>query len=158
MLVPLALGVEVMRSFVVGQSGTGPSPNLYFQSFGPVTFHWGTLWYQVQFAQLPRNSMKQCNYQQASFPLVRGSMTEYWRGTGTGILWLSTLIWLYQPVKVTSLSHVRLFATPPWTVAYQASPSMGISRQEYWSGVPLPSLRIGLKTILISKKFSFKCC
>ena len=36
------------------------------------------------------------------------------------------------------LSRVRLFATP-WTVAYQASPSMGFSRQEYWSGVPLPS-------------------
>ena len=37
-----------------------------------------------------------------------------------------------------SLSRVRLFATP-WTVAYQAPPSMGFSRQEYWSGVPLPS-------------------
>ena len=37
-----------------------------------------------------------------------------------------------------SLSHVRLFATP-WTVAYQAPPSMGFSRLEYWSGVPLPS-------------------
>ena len=36
------------------------------------------------------------------------------------------------------LSHVRLFATP-WTVAYQAPPSMGFSRQEYWSGLPFPS-------------------
>ena len=35
-------------------------------------------------------------------------------------------------------SHVRLFATP-WTVAYQAPPSMGFSRQEYWSGLPFPS-------------------
>ena len=41
-------------------------------------------------------------------------------------------------VKVKSLSRVRLSATP-WTVAYQAPPSMGFSRQEYWSGVPLPS-------------------
>ena len=41
-------------------------------------------------------------------------------------------------VKVKSLSRVRLFATP-WTVAYQASQSMGFSRQEYWSGVPFPS-------------------
>ena len=41
-------------------------------------------------------------------------------------------------VKVKSLSRVRLFATP-WTVAYQAPPSMGFSRQEYWSGVPFPS-------------------
>ena len=37
-----------------------------------------------------------------------------------------------------SLSHVQLFVTP-WTVAYQALPSMGFSRQEYWSGLPFPS-------------------
>ena len=41
-------------------------------------------------------------------------------------------------VKVKSLSRVRLFATP-WTAASQAPPSMGFSRQEYWSGVPFPS-------------------
>ena len=41
-------------------------------------------------------------------------------------------------VTVKLLSHVRLSETP-WTVAYQALPSMGFSRQEYWSGVPLPS-------------------
>ena len=40
--------------------------------------------------------------------------------------------------EVKSLSRVRLFATP-WTVAYQAPPSMGFSRQEYWSGLPFPS-------------------
>ena len=37
-----------------------------------------------------------------------------------------------------SLSHVRLFVTP-WTVAYNVLPSMGFSRQEYWSGLPFPS-------------------
>ena len=42
-------------------------------------------------------------------------------------------------MKVKSLSPVQLVATP-WTAAYQAPPSMGFSRQEYWSGVPLPSL------------------
>ena len=41
-------------------------------------------------------------------------------------------------VKVKSLSHVWLLVTP-WTAAHQAPPSMGFSRQEYWSGVPLPS-------------------
>ena len=41
-------------------------------------------------------------------------------------------------VKVKSLNRVRLLATP-WTAAYQAPPSMGFSRQEYWSGVPLSS-------------------
>ena len=41
-------------------------------------------------------------------------------------------------LKVKSLSHVQLFADL-WTVAYQAPPSMGFSRQEYWSGLPFPS-------------------
>ena len=50
--------------------------------------------------------------------------------------------WLYLmvKVKVKPLSRVRLFATP-WTIAYQAPPSMGFSRQEYWSGLPFPSPR-----------------
>ena len=39
-------------------------------------------------------------------------------------------------MKVKSLSRARLLATP-WTAAYQAPPSMGFSRQEYWSGLPL---------------------
>ena len=45
---------------------------------------------------------------------------------------------LLMKVKVKSLSRVQLLETP-WTAAYQAPPSMGFSRQEYWSGVPLPS-------------------
>ena len=63
-----------------------------------------------------------------------------------GILQARTLEWVAisfsnarkWKVKVKSLSRIRLFATP-WTAAYQAPPSMGFSRQEYWSGVPLPS-------------------
>ena len=63
-----------------------------------------------------------------------------------GILQARTLEWVAislsnawrWKVKVKSLSHVWLFATP-WTAAYQAPPSMGFSRQEYWSGVPSPS-------------------
>ena len=63
-----------------------------------------------------------------------------------GILQTRTLEWVAisfpsawkWKVKVKSLSGVRLLATP-WTAAYQARPSMGFSRQEYWSGVPLPS-------------------
>ena len=63
-----------------------------------------------------------------------------------GILQARTLEWVAisfsnawkWKVKVKSLSRVWLFATP-WTAAYQAPPSMGFSRQEYWSGVPLPS-------------------
>ena len=62
-----------------------------------------------------------------------------------GILQARTLEWVAisfsnaskLKVKVKSLSRVRILATP-WTAA-QAPPSMGFSRQEYWSGVPLPS-------------------
>ena len=55
------------------------------------------------------------------------------------IVWGHGKLYPYKAkVKVKSLSHVQLFATP-WTVAYQAPLSMGFSRQEYWSGLPLPS-------------------
>ena len=57
-------------------------------------------------------------------------------------------------VKVKSLSHVRLFVTP-WTAAHQAPLSMGFSRQEYWSGLSLPSLKCVilsyLKKIIIKR-------
>ena len=63
-----------------------------------------------------------------------------------GILQARTLEWVATSfsnawkwkVKVKSLSRVRLLVTP-WTVAHQAPPSMGFSRQDYWSGVPLLS-------------------
>ena len=51
-------------------------------------------------------------------------------------------------VKVKSLSHARLSATP-WTAARQAPLSMGFSRQEYWSGVPLPSPEVVFSVELI---------
>ena len=64
-----------------------------------------------------------------------------------GILQARTLEWVAisfssawkWKVKVKLLSCVQLCATP-WTVAHQAPPSMGFSRQEYWSGLPLPSI------------------
>ena len=58
------------------------------------------------------------------------------KNTGMGCHFL--LQCMKVKVKVKSLSRVRLLATPR-TAAYQAPPSMGFSRQEYWSGVPLPS-------------------
>ena len=68
-----------------------------------------------------------------------------------GILQARTLEWVAISFssawkgkwKVKSLSCVRLFVTP-WTAAYQAPPSMEFSWQEYWSGVPLPSLNTGV--------------
>ena len=53
--------------------------------------------------------------------------------------------WMWK-VKMKSRSRVRLFATP-WTAAYQAPPFMGFSRQEYWSGVPLPSPDVYVKEL-----------
>ena len=58
--------------------------------------------------------------------------------------WVTELIFHYSSCPLArrkwkwSLSHVPLFVTP-WTVAYQAPPSMGFPRQEYWSGLPFPS-------------------
>ena len=65
-----------------------------------------------------------------------------------GILQARTLEWVAisfsnawkWKVKVKSLSRAQLLVTP-WTAAYQAPPSMGFSRHEYWTGLPLPSPR-----------------
>ena len=74
--------------------------------------------------------------------------------TVPGILQARTLEWVAisfsnawkWKVKMKSLSHVWLLATP-WTAAYQAPPSIGFSRQEYWSGVPLQYKYIQWNTI-----------
>ena len=65
--------------------------------------------------------------------------------TSPNVTQTPTLSWLKKPrapsllkVKVKSLNRVR-FLQPPWTIAYQAPPSMEFSRQEYWSGLPFPS-------------------
>ena len=71
-----------------------------------------------------------------------------------GILQARTLEWVAisfsnawkWKVKVKSLSRVQLLATP-WTAAYQVPPSMGFSRKEYWSGVPLFSPKSLLKKV-----------
>ena len=78
-----------------------------------------------------------------------------------GILQARTLEWVATSfsnawkgkVKVKSLSRVWLLATP-WTAAYQAPPSMGFSRQEYWSGVPLPSPTPNISQFIFISSFS----
>ena len=80
-----------------------------------------------------------------------------------GILQARTLEWVAisfsdgwkWKVKVKLLSRVRLFATP-WTAAHQAPPSMGFSRQEYWSGVPLPSPVNKVTHVYYKEKIDFK--
>ena len=78
-----------------------------------------------------------------------------------GILQARTLEWVAisfsgawkWKVKVKSLSRVQLLVTP-WTAAYQAPPSMGFSRQECWSGVPLPSPSLVLSLLYSSTLIS----
>ena len=73
-----------------------------------------------------------------------------------GILQARTLEWVAisfsnagkGKVKMKALSRVQLLETP-WTAAYQAPPSMGFSRQEYWSGVPLPSLTYIVASVIL---------
>ena len=80
-----------------------------------------------------------------------------------GILQARTLEWVAisfsnawkWKVKVKSLSRVWLLATP-WTAAYQAPPSMGFSRQQYWSGVPLPSSSFIVAVINLHSHQQFK--
>ena len=73
-----------------------------------------------------------------------------------GILQARTLEWVAisfsnawkWKVEVKSRSRVWLFVTP-WTAAFQAPPSMGFSKQEYWSRVPLPSVRCNYLPLLL---------
>ena len=85
-----------------------------------------------------------------------------------GILQARTLEWVATSfsnawkwkTKVKSLCRVWLLATP-WTAAHQAPPSVGFSRQEYWSGVPLPSLHlnpIGYYTSFLEEAFILQVC
>ena len=80
-----------------------------------------------------------------------------------GILQARTLEWVAISfsnawkwnVKGKSLSRVRLLAIP-WTAAHQAPPSMGFSKQEYWSGVPLPSPPFSLMSYYFHRNSSFR--
>ena len=59
---------------------------------------------------------------------------------------ISFLTYNFTLLLLSRFSRVRLCATP-WTAAYQVSPSMGFSRQEYWSGVPLPSPELYISSL-----------
>ena len=98
------------------------------------------LWEAVDAAAAAAKSLQLC-------PTLRNPIDGSPPGSPVpGILQARTLEWVAiffsnawkWKVKVNSLSSVQLFATP-WTAAYQAPLFLGFSRQEYWSGVPLPS-------------------
>jgi len=99
-----------------------------------------------------------CDPMDCSLPVSSVHGDSPGKNTGVGCHFLLQCMKVKVKMKVKSLSRVRLLATP-WTAAYQAPRSMGFSRQEYWSGVPLPSLssvhsifqnlRLMVKAILI---------
>ena len=77
-----------------------------------------------------------------------------WDSPGKILEWVAISFsnaWKWK-VKVKSLGHVWLLATS-WTAAYQAPPSMGFSKQECWSGVPLPSPMCHLSVIYSTYSF-----
>ena len=76
-------------------------------------------------------------------PRILQAKTLEW----VAISWSNAWKW---KVKVKLLSCVQLLATPR-TAAYQAPPSMGFSRQEYWSGLPFPSLSQGIRSHYLTK-------
>ena len=103
------------------------------QRSGPLT---SPYWLAAAAAKSFQSCPTLCNHIDKSLPgsAVPGilqSRTREWVAISFSNAWK----W---KVKVKSLSCVRLLAIP-WTAAYQAPPSMGFSRQGYWSGVPLPS-------------------
>ena len=100
-----------------------------------VHLRWKQYWF-LKVCEVAQSCLTLCNSMDCSLP---GSSLH-------GILQARVLEWVAisfsnawkWKVKGKSLSRVRFFVTP-WTAAYQAPLSMGFSRQEYWSGVPLPS-------------------
>ena len=99
--------------------------------------HWGRILYQLSYQGSPAAKSLQscptlCNPRDSSpVPGILQAKTLEWVAIAFSNAWK----W---KVKVKSLSCVQLLATP-WTAAHQVPPSMGFARQEYWSGLPLPS-------------------
>ena len=121
--------------------------------FSPVGVHMFVLYVWISISALQINIHGLAQFWAAAAELLQSCPTLCNPVDGSppgspvpGILQARTLEWVAisfsnawkWKVKVKSLSRVRLFSTP-WTAVYQAPLSMGFSRQEYWSGVPLPS-------------------
>ena len=115
-----------------------------------VLYHQSPLW-SPETVIVNRKGLKKAATAAAKSLQLCPTLCDPWDGSPPGspvpgILQARTLEWVAISfsnawkckVKVKSLSHVRLFTTP-WTAAYQALPSMGFSRQEYCSVMPLPS-------------------
>ena len=113
-----------------------PAPTVGFQR--TVSYFWTGQWAHpaaAAAAKSPQSCLTLQPHRRQPTRLPR-SWDSPGKNTGVGCHFL--LQRMKGKVKVKLLSRVRLLATP-WTTVYWAPPSMGFSRQEYWSGVPLPS-------------------
>ena len=91
--------------------------------------------------RLLRENIFICRADRKTLPIYDLSFSNYHYGNEAFVFHFRVLKHLDDSLKwseVKLLSRIRLFATP-WTIAYQAPPSLGLSRQECWSGLPFPS-------------------
>ena len=138
------LMIPVVESSLVVQSLGLESPSSEVQAQGWLRLQilkrhpaWKTRSQYSWWRQHSAAQKTQSGLHQSPLIFLGRSLDLFWAACGH----LSLRSALFQLVKwseVKSLSRVLLFATP-WTVAHQAPPSMGFSRQEYWSGLPFPS-------------------
>ena len=95
-------------------------------------------WTSVQFSSVAQSCPTLCDPIEDSPPgSAIPEILQAWTLAWVAISFSNAWMW---KVKVKSLSRIRLLASP-WTAAYQVHLSMGFSRQDYWSGLPLPSLK-----------------
>ena len=106
---------------------------------------------------LSRFSLTLCVWFCAQHRRQPSRLPRPWDSPGRTLEWVAISFsnaWKWK-VKVKLLSRVQLFTTP-WTAAYQAPLSMGFSRQEYWSGVPLPSPETSEKASKIKATLKYR--
>ena len=101
-------------------------------------FKYSTLWFLGFSSLAAENKSYSRLYGNISYYSLSPLMAHLIQHSWYAALWSNHPMIVWSEVK--SLGRVQLFATP-WTVAYQAPPSLGFSRQEYWNGLPFPSPR-----------------
>ena len=161
----LILTLLVIHSLLLAHSYLGKQRKLrnFFFSFKINFCVWGKYWLPSPVLRLLSNAMNHLEFLMSYSFLFLSSIIEEYKHSQTyhnwgqmdkmvpvkelmadvyniAAIWAALLFFgnaSSLPYVLSHLSHVRLFVTP-WTVAYQTPLSMGFSRQEYWSGVPLP--------------------
>ena len=112
----------------------------YAKAFVWITINCGKFWKRCEYKTTWPASWEICmqvRKQQLELDMEQQTASK-WEKKYFKAIYCHPAYLTYIQSEVKSLSRVRLFSTP-WTVAYQAPPSMGFSRQESWNGLPFPS-------------------